>query len=57
MATLEWPLHIGRMLHDVDEPQDLARLPPGWPRPVMSSTLTAIETTRSSLQAGGKRHA
>lgn len=27
---LEWPLHVLRTLHDVDEPQDLAQLPAGW---------------------------
>ncbi|MGH8223356.1 MAG: TIGR04282 family arsenosugar biosynthesis glycosyltransferase [Woeseiaceae bacterium] len=27
---LKWPLHVGRTLHDVDEPQDLAQLPAGW---------------------------
>ncbi len=29
-AHLNWPVHVGRTLHDVDEPQDLAQLPAGW---------------------------
>lgn len=28
LGQLGWTLHVGQMLHDVDEPQDLARLPP-----------------------------
>lgn len=27
---LNWPLHVGRTLHDVDEPRDLVQLPAGW---------------------------
>ena len=27
---LGWPLHLGRTLHDVDEPKDLVQLPDGW---------------------------
>lgn len=27
---LGWPLHVGRTLHDVDEPRDLEQLPAGW---------------------------
>lgn len=29
-AALEWPLHIGQTLPDVDVPEDLARVPSGW---------------------------
>lgn len=29
-AQLDWPLHFGRTLHDVDEPEDLIWLPSGW---------------------------
>lgn len=30
IAQLGWSLHIGTMLHDIDEPEDLYRLPKGW---------------------------
>jgi len=30
IGQLGWTLHVGQMLHDVDEPQDLNRLPPHW---------------------------
>lgn len=29
-AHLNWPLHVARTLHDVDEPRDLVQLPAGW---------------------------
>lgn len=29
-AHLNWPLHVARTLHDVDEPHDLVQLPAGW---------------------------
>lgn len=30
LAVLGWRAAIGRAMHDVDEPADLAHLPPGW---------------------------
>ncbi|GCB05235.1 TIGR04282 family arsenosugar biosynthesis glycosyltransferase [Ralstonia sp. SET104] len=33
IARLGWSLHQGAMLHDVDEPADLARLPADWALP------------------------
>ena len=30
LGQLGWTLHVGPMLHDVDEPHDLNRLPPHW---------------------------
>jgi hypothetical protein len=30
LGQLGWTLHVGKMLHDVDEPQDMDRLPPHW---------------------------
>jgi hypothetical protein len=30
LGQLGWTLHVGPMLHDVDEPHDLDRLPPHW---------------------------
>lgn len=29
-VLLDWPLHVGRVLHDIDEPDDLALLPVDW---------------------------
>lgn len=30
IGRLGWPLHVGSMLHDIDEPEDLQRLPADW---------------------------
>jgi rSAM/selenodomain-associated transferase 1 len=30
LGQLGWSTHVAKMLHDVDEPQDLKRLPPHW---------------------------
>jgi uncharacterized protein len=43
LAELQWSVHLGRVLHDIDEPADLEHLPSTWASSARGAAMPEVE--------------